>query len=685
MAEPTTLPERLREAQVDTSASVNASTAVEGEDGEPKISKGAAKKAAAKAEKKLKAAQRAAAAPPPSKEPKAPVPKKEAAAPEPVLDVNAMFKTGFLRDVYAERPAKDVLTRFPPEPNGYLHIGHSKAIAINFGFARYYGGNCYLRFDDTNPEKEEEKYFTAIEEMIKWLGFTPYKITYSSDNFQKLYDLAEQLILSDGAYVCHCSDVEVKKQRGEGKGLPRYACEHRNRPVEESLAEFRAMKDGKYKPREAMLRMKQDLEDGNPQMWDLTAYRILETEHHRTGAQWRIYPTYDFTHCLCDSFEQITHSLCTTEFILSRVSYEWLCDAVKIYKPMQREYGRLNVTGTVLSKRKIQKLVETGTVRGWDDPRLYTLVALRRRGVPPGAILAFVNELGVTTNTTNIQLARFEQTVRTYLERTVPRLMLILDPIPVIIDNLPESHVEDIELPFDPKDPSKGTHTVPFTRTIYIDRGDFREVDSKDYFRLAPGKAVGLMKVPHAIKATSFTKDEATGLITEVRATYESPAEGEPAPKKPKTFISWVAKSEAHASPVECEVRVTSPLFKSENPDAAPDGFMGDVNTESEQVFPNAMLEVGLTEVRRRAPWPEEAGEKGGVQAASVEEVKKEAASTAAAAGEADVDGRSAAGFETVRFQALRVGYFAMDRDSAGGKVVLNRIVSLKEDSGKSA
>lgn len=262
---------------------------------------------------------------------------KPAAVPAAPLDPDSMFKEGFLKTVYGERPAEHVFTRFPPEPNGFLHIGHSKAIAVNFGFARYHKGDCYLRFDDTNPEAEEEVYFKAIEEMVRWLGFRPYKITYSSDNFDRLYELAEQLILDDGAYVCHCSDEEVKAQRGGPNHGPRYACPHRNRPVQESLTEFRAMRDGKYQPKEAFLRMKQNIEDGNPQMWDLAAYRVLLKPHHRTGDKWRIYPTYDFTHCLCDSFEGITHSLCTVEFLQSRVSYEWLCDAVRVYKPMQRE------------------------------------------------------------------------------------------------------------------------------------------------------------------------------------------------------------------------------------------------------------------------------------------------------------------------------------------------------------
>ena len=470
------------------------------------------------------------------------------------------------------------------------------------------------------------------------------------------------------------ADVELKAQRGEKKNVPRTACPHRSRPTEESLTEFRAMRDGKYKPKEAFLRMKQNLEDGNPQMWDLSAYRILEKEHHRTGNKWRIYPTYDFTHCLCDSFEDISHSLCTTEFQLSRVSYEWLCDAVSVYKPMQREYvdiafdsplpkltylsryGRLNVTGTVLSKRKIAKLVEEKIVRGWDDPRLYTLVALRRRGVPPGAILSFINELGVSTALTNIQLARFDQSVRRYLEQTVPRLMLVLDPILVVIDDLPDDYLEEIELPFSPKDPAMGNHIVPFTKNVYIDRSDFREIDSKDYFRLAPGKAVGLLKVPFPIKATSFERDDATGLVTTVHATYEKPEEGT-AFKKPKTYIQWVALSAKHKSPVKAEVRIFNSLFKSENPDAVEDGFLSDINPNSEEVFPNAMIETGLEEVKERAPWPQEEGEKNIMN--------------------------KDAGFETLRFQGMRVAYFAMDKDTTNGRIVLNRIVSLKEDSGK--
>lgn len=415
------------------------------------------------------------------------------------------------------------------------------------------------------------------------------------------------------------SDTEIKHQRGGEKGThERYRCAHAEQTVDDNLQKFRDMRDGKYKPREVFLRMKQDITDGNPQMWDLAAYRIkTEQPHHRTGWDWKIYPTYDFTHGLCDSFEGITHSLCTTEFIQSRVSYEWLNKTLGVYEPMQREYGRLNIYGTVLSKRKILKLVEEKIVRGWDDPRLYTLMAIRRRGVPPGAILEFVNELGVTTNTTAIQVHRFEQTIRKYLERTVPRLMLILDPIKLVIE---DGEAVDVDLPFSPKDPKMGSHKVRFTPTVYIDRSDFREEDSKDYFRLAPGKSVGLLNAPFPVKATSFTKDEATGKVTEIRAVYDR--EG----KKPKTYIQWVGTEGSR----KVEARVHNALFKSDKPDDAEGGFLNDINPESENIYPDAIVESGFDEVRRRAPWPEAAGES---------ELGK-------------------GGPESVRFQAMRVAYF---------------------------
>ncbi|KAK3324387.1 tRNA synthetases class I, catalytic domain-containing protein [Cercophora scortea] len=612
------------------------------------VSKGELKKRLAKRAKKVmkdkKPAEAQNAQAGASAAPKKP---KEKAEDTP-MDPEAMFKQGFLNDVYNERPVKDVMTRFPPEPNGFLHIGHAKAIAVNFGFARYHGGNCYLRFDDTNPEAEEEIYFTAIEEMVRWLGFTPYKITYTSDNFGKLYEQAEKLIGLDKAYVCHCGDEEIKLQRGGEKGSsPRFRCKHAEQSPEENLQKFRDMRDGKYKPREAFLRMKQDITDGNPQMWDLAAYRVLDKPHHRTGSDWCIYPSYDFAHCLCDSFENISHSLCTTEFVLSRVSYEWLNHELGVYEPMQREYGRLSMTGTVLSKRKLKELVDRRFVRGWDDPRLYTLIAVRRRGVPPGAILEFVNELGVTTTNSLIQISRFEQTIRRYLERTVPRLMLVLDPVPVVIEDADEFDGTDITVPFSPKNAAMGDHKIKFTKTVYIDRSDFREVDSKDYFRLAPGKTVGLLQAPFPIKATSFTKDETTGKVTEIRAVFDRET------KKPKTFIQWVGGEGSGSR--KCEVRLYNPLFLSENPASAEGGYLNDLNPESEVVYPGAVIESGIDEVRSRAPWPEAAGE----------------------------DKLGKGGPESVRFQAMRVAYFALDSDSTDDHLVLNRIVSLKEDKEK--
>ncbi|KAI0804207.1 glutaminyl-tRNA synthetase-like protein [Xylaria sp. FL0064] len=611
------------------------------------VSKNELKKRTQKRAKKAateKAKAAAAASAQDSNKQAAPKPKPKPKQDESIIDPDAIFKAGFLDEVFKERPTKGaVVTRFPPEPNGFLHIGHAKAICINFGFAKYHGGITYLRMDDTNPEAEDEKYFVAIEEMVQWLGFTPKAVTYSSDNFQRLYDLAEKLIKLEKAYVCHCNDDEIKAQRGGENHGPRFRCAHAERSVDENLAEFRGMRDGKYKPREAFLRMKQDIEDGNPQMWDLAAYRVLDKPHHRTGSKWRIYPTYDFTHCLCDSFEKISHSLCTTEFIQSRVSYEWLNRTLGVYEPMQREYGRLSITGTVLSKRKIMKLVEKNIVRGWDDPRLFTLIAIKRRGVPPGAIVEFVSELGVTTAPSVIQISRFEQTIRRYLERTVPRLMLVLDPIPVVIDDAEEI---EADVPFSPKNPEMGSHRLRFTPTVYIDRADFREVDSKDYFRLAPNKTVGLLQAPYPIKAVSFTKDHVTGQITEIRAVFDKET------KKPKTYIQWVPSGSR-----EAEVRIHNSLFKSEKPDSVEGGYLNDLNPESEVIYPKAMIESGFDEVRARAPWPEAAGES---------ELGK-------------------GGLESVRFQGIRVGYFAVDSvDTTDSKVVLNRIVSLKEDAGKS-
>ena len=669
-------------------------------DGEPKISKSAAAKAAKKAEKEKKKAEYAAKAAAEkasgvgsagNKQTKdLPTRPKQDASAAVTLDHDPMddtFEVGWLKETYKVADVGSrTTTRFPPEPNGYLHIGHAKAIAVNFGFAKHYGGKCYLRYDDTNPEKEEGVYFNTIRETVEWLGYKPYDITHSSDRFDRLYTLAELLIQRDKAYVCHCSQAEIQKQKGgkEGKENARYECEHRNRPTSESLEEFRKMRDGHYAPKTAVLRMKQDiLGSGNPYMWDMPAYRIPEgvTPHHKTGDRWRIYPTYDFTHCLCDAMEEISHSLCTVEFRTARESYDWLVEQLKDELPavpQQREYGRLNITGTVLSKRKILTLVNNKIVRGWDDPRLYTIIALRRRGIPPGAMRAFIADLGVSDNLSNIQTIRLDTIVRKYVERSVPRLFLIPDPIRVTMTNLPENHHQMISLDFlkggDPA--TYGMHDVPFTRTVYIDRSDFKaEGDTSDFFRMAPGQPVGLLNVPHPIVADTFETDPTTGKVTEVRATYLDPAisawDESKGKIKPKAFIQWVADSKEHKSPLRAEVRIFHPLFKSTNPDAHPGGFLEDVNPKSEEVFQNAALEVGFNEIARRKPWP------------------KDFLS----------EGAGTPGPWDIRFQGVRVAYFAVDSDSVlttdealaeeeremQRSIVLNQIVPLKEDAGKTA
>ncbi|KAJ7498739.1 glutamine-tRNA ligase [Mycena latifolia] len=596
------------------------------------------------------------AAKPKGKEPKKAAPAKaaETSGDADSASRKSVFEEGFLgalhkpgenpqirpefREKHLAATGGKVFTRFPPEPNGYLHIGHSKAIFVDFGYAAHHGGKCYLRYDDTNPEKEEAQYFESILEMVRWLGFEPWKITYSSDYFQRLYELAVELIKRDKAYVCHCTQEEIKAARGEKSG---------------------------------------QLPHGNPQMWDLTAYRVLETPHHRTHDKWKIYPTYDYTHCLVDSFENISHSLCTTEFVASRQSYEWLCDALEVYKPRQSEFGRLNLEGTII---------------GWDDPRLYTLIALRRRGVPPGAIVSFVSTLGVSTATSSIELARFEQTVRHYLEGTAPRLLMVLRPLKVTIENLSEDYLLMVEKPLHPKVAALGTTTIPFTRSIYIDADDFRLEDSKDYFRLAPGKTVGLFQAPHPITCTSYKTDPSSGQVVELICRLENAAEV----KKPKAYIQWVAEHAASGSPVRIdETRIFHQLFKSDQPSA---DFLDDVDPNSLEVVKGAMIETGfwslakraLTEARREG---KERTDKALKDSAQVESLPGD--DTPRATSEQLV------GNECIRFQGLRVAYFAVDKDARlacldeadgvepvrkqGDYIVLNRIVSLKEDSGKAA
>uniref|UniRef100_A0AAY4DCQ9 Glutamine--tRNA ligase n=1 Tax=Denticeps clupeoides TaxID=299321 RepID=A0AAY4DCQ9_9TELE len=519
---------------------------------------------------------------------------------------------------HLELTGGQVRTRFPPEPNGILHIGHAKAINFNFGFAKSNDGICFLRYDDTNPEKEEEKYFTAIKDMVEWLGYKPYMITHASDNFQRLYDLAEELIRRGQAYVCHQRGEELK-----GHNVP--ASPWRDRPVEESLVLFRWMKKGLFAEGEVTLRMKLVMEDGK---MDPVAYRIKYTPHHRTGDAWCIYPTYDYTHCLCDSIEHITHSLCTKEFQARRSSYFWLCNALDVYCPVQWEYGRLNLTYTVVSKRKIIKLVETGAVRDWDDPRLFTLTALRRRGFPPQAINNFCARVGVTVAQTTMEPHLLEACVRDVLNEEAPRVMAVLEPLKVTITNLPPDTKKEVRVPNFPLNEEKGSHVVPFSTTIYIEQSDFREVMEKGYKRLTPEQPVGLRHAGYIISVQRVIKDSG-GRVVELEVTCS----GTESTEKPRGFIHWVS------NPLQCEVRLYERLFQHKNPEdhtEVPGGFLSDINPNSLQVISSALVDQSVA---------------------------------------------SSKVFD--KFQFERLGYFSVDPDTTSQKLVFNRTVTLKEDPGK--
>jgi glutaminyl-tRNA synthetase len=528
---------------------------------------------------------------------------------------------------HLKRTGGKVVTRFPPEPNGFLHIGHAKAINVNFGFAKAYNGITYLRYDDTNPEAEEGIYFDMILDTVKWLGFEPYQITYSSDHFQRLYELAVELIKKDKAYVCFCTPDEIFERRGGETRGPRSACSYRKRPIQESLDEFQKMKDGKYPEGIATLRLKMDLDNPNPQFWDLVAYRVLYTPHHRTGKDWCIYPTYDFTHCLCDSFEDITHSMCTTEFQLSRESYYWLIDALELYKPVQWEYGRLNLTNTVMSKRKLNKLVTDGFVAGWDDPRLPTIAGIRRRGFTAQAVNAFVREMGVTTANTTINVDRLEHYVRMHLNQVAPRVFMLMDPLLVVITNVDDTFSLDCTIP------AKFANTeidrkITLKKQIYIDGSDFREDSDPNFFRLTPGNTVGLLHAPFPVTCTSVKKDK-DGKIVSIEVKYEIGSK-----EKPKTYIQWL-----NESAITIETRLYNKLFVHENPQSkeqVPEGWLTDINNESLVISGSSMIEPFL-------------------QSQPV-------------------------GYT---FQAVRVGYFCIDQDTNESKLVLNRTVTLKEDSKK--
>ena len=522
---------------------------------------------------------------------------------------------------HLQRTKGQVRTRFPPEPNGILHIGHAKAININFGYAAAHNGITFLRYDDTNPEKEEEKFFTGIKDIVEWLGYQPYQITHSSDNFDQLYAWAIDLIHQDLAYVCHQKQEDIR-------GFNPPPSPWRTRPKAESLQLFQDMKNGKFEEGEATLRLKLTLEEGKQ---DPVAYRIKYAAHHRTGDKWCIYPTYDYTHCLCDSLEDITHSLCTKEFQSRRSSYYWLCNAVNAYCPVQWEYGRLNMSYTVVSKRKIAKLISSGICADWDDPRLFTLTALRRRGFPAEAINNFCARMGVTGAQMVIDPSVLEAVVRSTLNTTAPRTMVVLNPLKVNLKTDVSQKKRSISVPDFPDAPDKGSHSIGFDQVIFIEKEDFMEVGDKGYRRLTKDQSVGLRYAGCVLKFLNVVKKDEQGEPTEIDVEA---IPVETCQSKPKAFIHWVAQADS----VEIEVRLYERLFKHKNPEdvsVVPDGFLSDVNENSLSVLKNARADKYLV-------------------------------------GSAKV-------FDKYQFE--RIGFFSVDPDSDGVKCVFNRTVSLKEDA----
>ena len=535
-------------------------------------------------------------------------------------------------DVRAGRNGGAVVTRFPPEPNGYLHIGHAKSIVLNFGIAAEFGGTCNLRFDDTNPTREDLEYVRSIEEDVRWLGFRwNGEPRFASDYFPTLYEYAVHLIRTGKAYVDSLGADEMRELRGTltepGRDSP-----YRTRPVEENLELFRQMKDGVFPDGTHVLRAKIDMTSPNLNLRDPVLYRIRRAHHHRTGDAWCIYPMYDFAHPPSDALESITHSLCTLEFEDHRPLYDWMIENLPVpARPRQIEFARLNLTYTVMSKRKLLQLVEDRHVTGWDDPRMPTIVGMRRRGYTADAIRAFCERIGVAKRENVVDVALLEHAVREDLNRRAPRLMGVLDPLRVVIDNYPADRVETFEVAVNPEDPAAGMRTVPFSRELFIEREDFAEDPPKKFFRLAPGREVRL-RGAYFVTCTGFERD-ADGRIVTLRCTYDPATRGGDAPdgRKVKATLHWV--SAAHA--LEAEVRLYERLFTVETPGADRD-YLADVNTASLQVLRGCRVEP-----------------------------------SAAAARPGD------------RYQFERMGYFCLDSDSRPGALVFNRTVTLKEASGK--
>lgn len=535
-------------------------------------------------------------------------------------------------DVETGKNQGRVHTRFPPEPNGYLHIGHAKSICLNFGIAGEFGGLCNLRFDDTNPAKEEVEYVESIQEDVRWLGFDwNDRLYYASDYFGKLHEYAVQLIRKGKAYVDDLNADQIREYRGTptepGRNSP-----FRDRPVEENLDLFERMRAGEFGDGSRVLRAKIDMASPNLNMRDPVMYRVLRAAHHRTGDQWCIYPMYDFAHGQSDSIEGITHSICTLEFEDHRPLYNWFIEQLDIFHPRQIEFARLNLSHTVMSKRKLLQLVREGHVSGWDDPRMPTISGLRRRGYTPEAIRSFCERIGVAKRESMVDIALLEHCLREDLNKRAPRVMAVLRPIRVVIDNYPEGEVEELEAVNNPEDPAMGTRKVPFSRVIYIEQEDFQEVPHKKFYRLSPGSEVRL-RYAYFVTCTGVNKDPKTGEVVELRCTYDPATRGGDAPdgRKVKSTLHWV--SAAHS--IQAEVRLYDHLFTQADPEGdkdAPD-FKTFLNPKSLETVTSCRVEPGLS---------------------------------GAAPG--------------TRYQFERLGYFCVDRDSAQDRPVFNRTVTLRDE-----
>lgn len=552
-------------------------------------------------------------------------------------DMDENDKTDFIREIVREDLCtgkyKKVHTRFPPEPNGYLHIGHAKAICISFGIAEEFGGKCNLRFDDTNPAKEEEEYVNSIKKDIRWLGFDwEDREYYASDYFEQLYELAVKLIKKGKAFVCDLTSEQIREYRGTltnpGKESP-----YRNRTVDENLRLFTEMREGKYSDGTKVLRAKIDMSSPNLNMRDPVMYRILHRTHHRTGDQWCIYPTYDWAHGQSDSIEGITHSICTLEFEDHRPLYDWFIEQLEIHHPRQIEFARLNLTYTVMSKRRLLELVEKGYVSGWDDPRMPTISGMRRRGYTPASIKNFCSRIGVAKTESTVDIALLEHFVRDNLNKNAPRIMGVLNPLKVIIDNYPENSTEEIDAINNPEDPSAGTRKIPFSKVLYIEKDDFMEDPPKKFYRLAPDREVRL-RYAYFIRCVRVIKD-AKGEVTELHCTYDPATKGGDAPdgRKVKSTIHWVAVESA----IPAEIRLYEHLFTKENPLDIPESrdFTENINPDSLKIL------IGYIE-------PSVAGVKPGNI-----------------------------------YQFERLGYFCVDPDTTEQKPVFNRTITLKDEWAK--